>query len=58
MEKLKLDEILKDEAFRRFIEDNYEVLRDLANIGHGEINCPIKEGKILANRKKLIIEHS
>ncbi len=51
-----LEEIIKDDTkLRRVIEINIELLSSIAHIGYGEIDCPIKEGKLLWKRQEIKI---
>lgn len=51
-----IEEILKDDAkLKRVIELNIDLLSNIAHIQYGEIDCPIKEGKILWKRQEIRI---
>jgi len=57
MDSRTLETIIKeDNKLRRFIEINLDVLSHMAHIEHGEINCPLKDGKLIVGRKKIVLE--
>jgi len=54
MEKINIQDISPE--LKDFILKNEKELDLIAKIGFGHINCPIKDGKLLINKKEIKIE--